>query len=65
MPRWTLPPDRQPVIVAARRSPIGRAGGMFAGIEVEDLAAPVLRAVVRDAGVAPAEIDDVILGNAS
>ena len=60
-----LPPDRQPVIVAARRTALGRAGGMFREVEVEDLAAPVLRAVVEDAGLSPLEIDDVILGNAA
>lgn len=60
-----LPPDRQPVIVAARRSAIGRAGGMFRNLEVEELAAPVLRAVAEDAGVTADEIDDVIFGNAA
>ena len=60
-----LPPDRQPVIIAARRSAIGRAGGMFREVEVEDLAAPVMRAVVEDAGVSVDEIDDVVLGNAA
>ena len=60
-----LPPERQPVIVAARRSPIGRAGGMFRALDVEDLAAPVLRAALADTPFAPAQIDDVILGNAA
>ena len=60
-----LPPERQPVIVAARRSPIGRAGGMFRALDVEDLAAPVLRAALKDTPFDPAEIDDVILGNAA
>lgn len=60
-----LPPERQPVIIAARRSAIGRAGGMFRDVEVEDLATPVLRAVIKDAGVAVDNVDDVILGNAA
>ncbi|WP_372884530.1 acetyl-CoA C-acyltransferase [Shimia sp.] len=60
-----LPTDRQPVIVAARRSAIGRAGGMFRSVEIEDLAAPVMRAALEDAGAAPHQIDDVILGNAA
>ncbi|MGX9351845.1 thiolase family protein [Shimia sp. W99] len=59
------PPDRQPVIIAARRSAIGRAGGMFSGLEIEDITAPVLRAVIEDAGIGANEIDDVILGNAA
>lgn len=60
-----MPEDRQPVIIAARRSAIGRAGGMFASLDVEDLAAPVLRATLADANAAPDQIDDVILGNAA
>lgn len=61
----SLPIDRQPVIIAARRSAIGRARGMFANLDVEDLAAPVLRATLDDARVTPDQVDDVILGNAA
>ncbi len=61
----TLSDERQPVIVAARRTPIGRAGGRLADVEVEDLAGVVLRAVVDEAGLDPDAIDDVILGNAA
>ncbi len=60
-----LPPERCPVIVAARRSPIGRAGGMFRDLDIEDLAAAPLTAALADTPFAPAEIDDVILGNAA
>ncbi|MDA5556620.1 thiolase family protein [Shimia sp. MMG029] len=60
-----LQAERQPVIIAARRSAIGRAGGIFASLEVEDLAAPVLQATLADAGLSPNAIDDVILGNAA
>lgn len=38
---------------------------MFSGLEIEDIAAPVLRAVIEDAGLTADEIDDVILGNAA
>lgn len=62
---FRLPPERQPVIIAARRSAIGRAGGMFQSLEIDDLAAPVLRAVLNDANLTPDIIDDVILGNAA
>ncbi|WP_239113510.1 thiolase family protein [Shimia biformata] len=65
MSRWKGSADRQPVIVAARRSAIGRKGGMFASLEVEDLAAPVLTAALRDAGLKAQTVDDVILGNAA
>ncbi|HYH21332.1 MAG TPA: thiolase family protein [Azospirillum sp.] len=52
------------VIVAARRTPVGRIGGILREMAVERLAAPVIRAVLADAGLDPAEVDDVILGNA-
>lgn len=57
-------PDLQPVIIAGRRSPIGRVGGGLAGLDLEQLAAPVLRAALDDSGLPPTAISDVILGNA-
>lgn len=54
-----------PVLVAARRTPIGTAGHGLAGLTVSDLAAPVLAAVLaslREAGIDD-EVDDVVLGN--
>ena len=49
-------------IVSAVRSPLGRRRGMYAGMLPVDLAAPVLQAAVERAGVAPAQVEDVILG---
>lgn len=54
----------RPIIVAARRTPVGRIGGSLRELPVEDLAATVIRAVLADAGLAPAEVDEVLLGNA-
>jgi acetyl-CoA C-acetyltransferase len=53
--------DRVPVVVAARRTPIGNAGGALRALSVDELAAPVLRAVLDDAGFST--VDDVLLGN--
>ncbi|MEV4646136.1 thiolase family protein [Saccharopolyspora sp. NPDC049357] len=50
-----------PVLIAARRSPIGEAGGLLRNVEADRLAAPVLRAVLDDAGIE--RVDDVLLGN--
>jgi acetyl-CoA C-acetyltransferase len=50
-----------PVVVAARRTPIGNAGGALRDVGVDELAAPVLRAVLADAGLST--VDDVLLGN--
>lgn len=61
----TAPGPRSAVIVAARRTPIGRVRGALRRLAVEDLAAPVLRALLADAGLPPDSVDDVILGNAA
>jgi len=45
------------------RSPFGRHAGKLAGVRPDDLAAEVIAAVVRKAGVKPQEISDVLLGN--
>jgi acetyl-CoA C-acetyltransferase len=55
-----------PVIVAARRSPISRRGGSLATLGVDALAGPVLAATARDAARtsdARQSIDEVVLGN--
>ncbi|WP_426625200.1 acetyl-CoA C-acyltransferase [Leifsonia sp. McL0607] len=55
-----------PVVIAARRTPIGTRGRALAGMRVHELAAPVLRAVLEDAETAtgvPVGIADVLLGN--
>lgn len=58
-------PIREAWIVSAVRTPIGRYGGALRSVRPDDLAALVLRAAVERAGVDPALIDDVILGNAN
>ncbi|MCP8967690.1 thiolase family protein [Ectobacillus ponti] len=55
---------RQAVIVAAKRTAIGRIGGMLRHIPPEGLAAAVIRNIVEDYQLEPASIDEVILGNA-
>jgi acetyl-CoA C-acetyltransferase len=61
-----LSSDRDPVIIAARRTPIGTRGRALAHLRVEDLVAPVIRVAVADAETttgSPATIADVLLGN--
>ena len=55
---------RRSVIAAARRSAVMPRGGAFARLEVHDLAAPVIRALLRDADLAPDRVDELILSNA-
>ena len=57
--------QRQAVIVSTARTPIGRAyHGAFNATPAPSLAAHAIRTAVDRAGVAPAEIDDVIIGAA-
>nr|MBA2390968.1 acetyl-CoA C-acyltransferase [Geodermatophilaceae bacterium] len=55
--------ELSPVIIAARRTPFGRSGGALRDVPLEGLVAPVLCAVLADAGADPAHVDEVILGN--
>jgi acetyl-CoA acetyltransferase family protein len=53
-------------IYEAVRTPFGRYGGALAGVRPDDLAAHALRALLdRAPDLDPAQIDDVILGNAN
>lgn len=55
---------RRSCIVAARRSAIVPRGGAFRGLELQDLAAPVIHAALADAGIAAGDVGEIILGNA-
>ena len=52
-------------IVAARRSALGRIGGLHRSRRLQDLAAPVVIAALADARISPEEVDEVVIGNAS
>jgi acetyl-CoA acetyltransferase family protein len=53
-------------VLDAVRTPFGRYGGALAGVRPDDLAAHALRALIgRAPALDPAEIDDLILGNAN
>jgi acetyl-CoA C-acetyltransferase len=55
-------PSRNPVIVSAARTPIGRYLGGLAALQATDLGAVAIREAVSRSGVDPAEIQEVILG---
>jgi acetyl-CoA C-acetyltransferase len=59
-----LPADRQPVIIAARRTPVCRAHGALKTRHAEELLAPVLRRLLADTGAAADQVSDVVVGNA-
>ena len=50
-------------IVAARRTALGRPGGLHRSRRIESLAAPVVQAALQDAGLDPGEVEQIILGN--
>ena len=56
---------RDAVIVDAVRTPIGRHGGVLAGVRPDDLAAVAIRALLERTAMDPKLVDDVILGCAN
>lgn len=52
-------------IVAARRSAIGRVGGLHRRRRIEELAGPIIIAALADAGITPDRVDEFIAGNVS
>lgn len=52
------------VILAARRTAVVPRGGAFARLSLADLAAPVIGALLADAGLPPAAVEEVICANA-
>lgn len=53
---------KEVVIVAARRTAVGAFGGSLAGIPASDLGALVIKDILESTGVAPEQVDEVLLG---
>ena len=51
------------VIVAAARTPMGSFQGDFASLAAHDLGGAAIAAAVQRAGVAPEQVDEVLMGN--
>src|SRR6185295_7112660 len=54
---------RDPVILSAVRTPVGRFQGALKSIPATQLGSLVVRAAVERAGLSPTHIDEVIMGN--
>jgi len=54
---------KEVVIVSAVRTPIGSFGGALASVSATELGAIALRGALEKAGVAPSEVQQVIMGN--
>ena len=52
-------------LVSGARTPVGKYGGALSSVRPDDLAALTIKAVIEDAGIDPADVDEVILGNAN
>ncbi len=57
------PTPREAVIVSAVRTPIGKFQGTLTPLSASDLGAVAVKAAVERAGIAPATIDEVLMGN--
>ncbi|HNX03417.1 MAG TPA: acetyl-CoA C-acetyltransferase [Candidatus Cloacimonas sp.] len=54
---------RQVIVISAKRSPIGNFGGVFKDISAVQLGVTVLQAMLKETGLKPELIDEVIIGN--
>ncbi len=55
--------DRDTVIVSGARTPIGKFGGALAAIPAPELGGYAIKAAIERAGIDPAIVDEVIMGN--
>ncbi|WP_223841049.1 thiolase family protein [Kocuria sp. cx-116] len=55
----------QAFLVGGARTPVGRYGGALSSVRPDDMAALCIKSVVEAAGIDPADVDEVILGNAN
>src|SRR2546422_10178938 len=53
---------RDAIIVDAVRTPVGRYNGVLRDVRPDDLAAHVIKELIRRSGVDPNQIEDVIFG---
>ena len=54
---------REPVIIAAVRTAIGKFQGSLTSLSAVELGACVVREAVRRAGIEPTQIDEIVMGN--
>src|SRR5437867_764090 len=56
-------PSREPVIISAARTPIGKFLGALSALQAPELGAVAVRAAIQRAGISAEDVDEVILGN--
>jgi 3-oxoadipyl-CoA thiolase len=57
--------DRDPLILGAVRTPVGRHGGALAAVRPDDLLARTIEALVERTGIPSDRVEDVIMGAAN
>jgi acetyl-CoA C-acetyltransferase len=57
-------PGREVVILGAARTPIGKYGGALRDVHPAELGAVAARAAIERAGLAPRDVDEVLIGHA-
>lgn len=65
MSETTPAQDTDIVLCSPLRTPVGRYGGVFTDVPVQELASTVVREIVERTGIEPTQVDDLILGQAS
>lgn len=55
--------SRSAYIIAARRTAVGRIGGLHRRRHIEDLCAPLIGVALQDSGLDPRQVDEFIVGN--
>ncbi len=58
-------PSQSAYIIAARRTAIGRIGGLHRNRRIEELCAPLVGVALQDSGLEPGQVDELIVGNAT
>ncbi|MBC7790814.1 MAG: acetyl-CoA C-acetyltransferase [Anaerolineae bacterium] len=56
-------PSRNPVIVAAARTPIGKFLGALSSLPAPELGAVAIREALKRSGIGPEDVEEVIMGN--
>ena len=56
-------PDNTIVITAAVRTPMGSFNGQFSSLSAHDLGGVAIKEAVKRAGIAPAAVEEVLMGN--
>lgn len=59
------PPAFDPVIIAAKRSAIGRYGGALKDLRPDDMLAHIIRSVTASSKIDPNDLDEIIIGCAN